>query len=104
MILDHPISALYGDRFILRNAGADRIIGGGRIIDPFATIRGRHKRERAIRLAALDDPVPDNALRALLKVSVRGVRLSAFALARNLVAEDAEEIFRAVSMLSLIHI
>ena len=98
LTLHHPISALYGDRFILRNASADRIIGGGRVIDPFAKKRGRRQRERAMRLAALDDPVTDNALRAVLKVSPSGVDLSAFVSARNLVAEDAEQIFRAISM------
>ena len=98
LILNHPISALFGDRFILRNASADRIIGGGRIVDPFAEKRRRRLEERELRLAALDNPEPENALRALLKVSPRGVDISSFVLARNLVAKDAERLFKNVSM------
>jgi selenocysteine-specific elongation factor len=36
LILDRPIAALHGDRFILRDQSATRTIGGGIVIDPFA--------------------------------------------------------------------
>ena len=98
LILKHPISALFGDRFILRNASADRIIGGGCVIDPFAEKRGRRQRERALRLAALNNPETANALRELLTVSPSGVDISRFVLARNLVAKDTEQLFRNIPM------
>ena len=75
-----------------------RVIGGGRVIDPFAMTRARRQRERLMRIVALDRPETDKALDELLKVSRLGVDLEAFSLARNLKPEDAEQIFSAVAM------
>ena len=43
LILDKPIGALHGDRFILRDQSASRTLGGGTVLDPFAPAarRGR---------------------------------------------------------------
>ena len=58
LVLDRPIAAAVGDRFILRDTSGSRTIGGGRFVD----LRGPHRRRRTParlqQLAALglDDP------------------------------------------------
>ncbi|SDR20753.1 selenocysteine-specific translation elongation factor SelB [Paraburkholderia fungorum] len=51
LVFERPICAVPGDRFVVRNAQADRTIGGGQVLDPFAPSR---KRRSAERLAWLD--------------------------------------------------
>ncbi|HEX6598602.1 MAG TPA: selenocysteine-specific translation elongation factor [Gemmatimonadaceae bacterium] len=41
LVLDHPLVARAGDRFVLRDASPARTIGGGVIIDPAAPMRAR---------------------------------------------------------------
>jgi selenocysteine-specific elongation factor len=50
LMLRQPLQAVRGDRFILRNESAQRTIGGGVVIHPFA----RRYRRGAVPLAALD--------------------------------------------------
>ena len=47
LILDGPVGALYGDRFIIRDQSALRTIGGGHVVDPAPPQRGA--RTAAIR-------------------------------------------------------
>ena len=84
LILDQPTSALYGDRFVLRDQSARRTIGGGRIVDPRPPARNARKPERLANLAALDQAEPGAALDALLDVAPNGVDLEHFAFVRNL--------------------
>lgn len=87
LVLDRPVSALFGDRFVLRDQAARRTIGGGSVIDPFAPQRGRAKPGRLARLAALERPDPAQSLRALLALASEGVSLARFGIARNLADE-----------------
>jgi selenocysteine-specific elongation factor len=66
LVLDRPIAAAAGDRFVLRDTAAQRTIAGGRFIDLRAPARRRRTPERLARLAvlALDDP--DEAFAKLL--------------------------------------
>jgi selenocysteine-specific elongation factor len=41
LVFDTPVSAVPGDHLIIRNAQANRTIGGGRVLDPFAPARRR---------------------------------------------------------------
>ena len=50
--LAHPIGALWGDRLVLRDAGAIRTLGGGAVVDPFPPLRGRRTPGRLVQLAA----------------------------------------------------
>jgi selenocysteine-specific elongation factor len=58
LVLDRPIGALAGDRFILRDQSARRTIGGGRAIDLFPPARGRRSPARLaqLRIQAACDP------------------------------------------------
>ena len=44
IVVEEPVVALRGDRFILRNQTAQATLGGGEVVNPFAT---RHRRLRA---------------------------------------------------------
>ncbi len=54
LVFGQPVFALAGDRFIVRNAQADRTIGGGVVIDPLAPERRRRSPERLAWLAAVE--------------------------------------------------
>jgi selenocysteine-specific elongation factor len=54
IVLDQPIAAAAGDRFILRDTSASRAIGGGVLIDLRAPERKRRAPERRAELLALD--------------------------------------------------
>ena len=99
LVLDEPIGALSGDRFILRDQSARRTIGGGRIIDPFSPARGRARPERITVLRQMGGGDPAVELRALLDASADGVDLSCFALARNLTGAEADALWEQVEMI-----
>ena len=84
LTLDHPIGTLANDRFVLRDAGASRTIGGGVVIDPFGPARGRRSIARVAQLRALADPDPAGALASLLALPPGWTEAAPFAVARNL--------------------
>ena len=89
LIADKPLAALNGDHFILRDQSALRTIGGGTVVDPFATSARRNAHTRAAQLAALEHADPDAALAALLACSPAGVDLARFERTYNLTAARA---------------
>jgi selenocysteine-specific elongation factor len=89
LVLERPIAAWRGDRFILRDAGATRTLGGGVVLDPFPPARGRRRPERLATLSALGRPQPAEALAALLEAMPAGVDLDRFALASGLTSAEA---------------
>ncbi|PPA05710.1 selenocysteine-specific translation factor, partial [Pseudomonas sp. MWU12-2312b] len=48
-----PVQAVKGDPLILRDQSAQRTLGGGRVLDPFAPDRQRRSPERLAQLHAL---------------------------------------------------
>ena len=53
-LLTHvPLQAVHGDRLVLRDQSAQRTLGGGRVLDPFAPTRQRRSPERLAQLQAL---------------------------------------------------
>lgn len=68
MVLDEPVVALRGDRFILRNQTAQGTLGGGQVLHPFATRHRKKKGDMAARLAPLRTPDLLQACRAYLEV------------------------------------
>ncbi len=65
LVLDRPLAATLGERFILRDVSARRTIGGGRLIDLRAPARHRARPERLAVLRAMALPDPADALAAL---------------------------------------
>ena len=95
LVLDQPTSALYGDRFVLRDQSARRTLGGGRIIDPQPPLRNIRKPERLAFLAAFDHADSGVALDTLLANAADGVDLDHFALVRNLDAAEQHSLLEA---------
>ncbi|HXE51099.1 MAG TPA: selenocysteine-specific translation elongation factor [Ramlibacter sp.] len=88
LILAAPVSALQGDRFVLRDAAAHRIVGAGFVLDPFATARHRTRPERLADLVALNQPSKARAFESLLMAHAEGVEWTRFTQAMNLDAEQ----------------
>jgi selenocysteine-specific elongation factor len=92
LVLDRPIAATAGDRFVLRDTSAQRTIGGGRFIDLRAPARKRRTLERLKQLDGLAIANPKAALIALCERAPYYVDLTAFARDRALAAEDVERL------------
>ena len=101
VVLDKPIGALHGDRFILRDQSARRTVGGGMVIDPFSPARGRAKPERLAMVRGLEQQDPAAALQAVLEHSPGGVDLNRFAAGRNLTPDEAEAVWRDADMVKV---
>ncbi|SKA29402.1 selenocysteine-specific translation elongation factor [Consotaella salsifontis] len=96
IVLDRPIAAAALDRFILRDASAQRTIGGGRFLDLRAPARKRRSQERLAQLSAMAEADPTQALRRLVGAPPGIVDLAVFARDRalgpsrmNALAQDA---------------
>lgn len=92
LVLDAPIAAAAGDRFVLRDTTAQRTIGGGKFLDLRAPPRKRRTPERLAQLAAHAFAEPQAALAALLERPPYYVDLSSFARDRALTDADAAEL------------
>src|SRR5438270_1974470 len=92
--LEQPISALWGDRVILRDHAARHTLAGGRAIDPFPPRRGRSRPERLAALAALAESDAGEALEGLLD-TVGIVELGSFGVIRNLPLTEIESLVDA---------
>ena len=101
IVLDRPIAAAAGDRFVLRDTSAQRTIGGGRFLDLRAPARKRRTPERLARLSAYAIDDSERALATLSECCPGYVDLTAFACDRAL---DAAEVERLVEKLGLIRI
>ncbi len=93
ILLERETLALRGDRFVLRDAGAQRTVAGGRVLDIFPPTRHKRSAARLALLAAMrdDDPLPTLALQA--GQAVAGIDLVRFAAAWNLGDAAAEALW-----------
>jgi selenocysteine-specific elongation factor len=100
LVLDRPIAAASGDRFVVRNTTSQRTIGGGTFLDLRAPARKRRTPERLAQLRAhrIDDP--EAALAMMLDIAPRFVELSAFARDRALSENQIREIVERLSIVA----
>lgn len=98
LVLDRPIAACAGDRFVIRDTSAQRTIGGGRFLDLRAPARKRRTPERMAQLDALAIADSAGALSRLLDSPPGYVDFSAFARDHALGAEAAERIAGSLSL------
>ncbi|SIO71184.1 selenocysteine-specific translation elongation factor SelB [Burkholderia sp. GAS332] len=80
LVFERPVCALPGDRFVVRNAQANRTVGGGHVLDPFAPSRKLRSVERFAWLDAIQIMLDTGALDSLLARAPHG--LSRLLLAR----------------------
>lgn len=101
LVLDHPIDALHGDRFIVRDQSAGRTLGGGSVLDPFATPIRRRDSPRLAQLAALEQSTPEAALTELLRISDNGIDLARFEKTFNLTPDRAHAMYAKADIVQL---
>jgi selenocysteine-specific elongation factor len=88
VVLERPIAAAAGDRFVLRDTSGQRTLGGGRFLDLRAPARRRRRPERLAQIAAHAKADPQDALLALLHQPFGFVDLSVFARDRALADDE----------------
>ena len=98
LVLDRPIAAAAGDRFVVRDTTSQRTIGGGTFLDLRAPARKRRTPERLAQLRAHRIADPQAALAMMLETAPRFVELSAFARDRALSAAQIQEIIERLSI------
>ncbi|MFQ0812445.1 translation elongation factor [Brucella anthropi] len=100
LVLDRPVAAAAGDRFVIRDVSAQRTIGGGRFLDLRPPQRKRRSPERMAQLDAhsIDDPV--EAARALLSVEPYYLDATAFLRDRAL-PDDPESLAQTLDAIML---
>jgi selenocysteine-specific elongation factor len=101
LVLDEPIAALRGDRFILRDQSASRTLGGGVVLDPFAPSTRRSTAARTAALAAYEHESPADALAALVKSSGQSIELSRFEATYNITAARAAALYQSAQLVQL---
>lgn len=101
LVLDKPVGALRGDRFIVRDQSATRTLGGGTVIDPFSPVSRRRSAQRTAELAAFEADAPEAALAALSRVSQAGIDLTRFEKAYNLTADRATAVYGAANIIAI---
>ncbi|MGQ0524585.1 MAG: selenocysteine-specific translation elongation factor [Betaproteobacteria bacterium] len=101
LILERPISALHGDRFILRDQSGSRTLGGGIVLDPFARAGRVRSSVRLATLAALEKGSPAATLAALTSVSPGGIDLARYERTFNLTSERAAALYAEAGIIAL---
>lgn len=102
LVLDRPIAASHGDRFVLRDTAASRTLGGGRFLDLRAPQRKRGTPERLAALAAQCLQTPQEALAAL--ANVHPMDIPAFLRDRGLAAAMAASLTAQAGVATIGHI
>jgi selenocysteine-specific elongation factor len=101
LVLEHPIAAAAGDRYVVRDSSARRTIGGGTFLD----LRGpSRKRRTSDRLAQLDAHAwadPARAVAALLEIPPFHLDLTAFCRDRALAAEEAAALVDQIGLVRI---
>ena len=90
LVLDRPICAAVGDRFVVRDTSAQRTIGGGRFIDLRAPARRRRLPERRAQLEAMAIAEPRAALARLLDTPPNLLDIETFARDRAIGQRETE--------------
>lgn len=103
LVLDHPIAAVEGDSFILRDTAGQRTLGGGRFLDLRAPARKRRRPERLAQLAAHANADPQSALSALLGQPAGFVDLSSFSRDRALSDGEIEDVVARTGAIRVVH-
>ena len=73
LVLERPVAAAPGERFILRNAQATRTVGGGVLLDPRAPARRRRSPARRAYLDAIERMLAGGDVAELLEAAPWGL-------------------------------
>jgi selenocysteine-specific elongation factor len=97
LVLDAPIGAWHGERFILRDPAANKTVAGGTVLDPFAPARYRRTPQRLAELAALQLPDIAQRVSALLEHAPWGLDLDHVRRAQGVTALSAASDDQAIA-------
>lgn len=100
LVLDRPIAAAVGDRFIIRDISGRQTLGGGRFLDLRAPSRRRRTSIRMEQLSHLSIPT-QKALVGLLKISPHYVDITAFGQDRALSSVELLTLIEKLSLVTL---
>ena len=98
ILLERETLALRGDRFILRDAGAQRTVAGGRVLDIFPPVRRKRAPERLAMLDAMRADDPAVSLTLMAEQAAAGVDPDRFAVNWNLTQTDAEALWQRAGL------
>jgi selenocysteine-specific elongation factor len=101
LVLERPIAAAAGDRFVIRDTTARRTLGGGTFLDLRAPARRRRSPLRLAQLAAHALSDAEQALAALLACSPLHTDLSSFARDRALSAGEVDGLVRRLGIVTI---
>lgn len=98
ILLDRETLSLRGDRFILRDTGAQRTVAGGRVLDIFPPTRHKRNAERLALLDAMRDDDPAVTLTRLAETTTTGIDLVRFTANWNLTDAAAEALWQQAGL------
>ena len=101
LVLERPLAATSGDRFVVRDTASSRTVGGGSFIDLRAPERRRRTPERLARIEALAEKDPAVALERALEGQNAWIELDAFLRDRAIGEEAAATIFAKLGLVTL---
>lgn len=100
LVLDRPIAAASGDRFVIRDVSAQHTLGGGAFLDLRAPLRKRRSAQRLDQLRAMHQSDWMARLAGLLSIPPYHVDLTAF-LRDGALPEDASVALAALQAVTL---
>ena len=101
LVLDRPVAAATGDRFVLRDTSSSRTVGGGTFIDLRAPERRRRTLERLALIEALAEKEPVAALTRILDRPNGWIGFGAFLRDRAIGEEASAAIASKLGLVSL---
>ena len=101
LVLERPVAAFVGDRFIVRDQAARRTLGGGAVIDPFPATDRRGSPQNDTVRQAMSLGEPRLTLAALLQIVDYAIDLRRFERAFNLTAGDAAALYHEAAAVTL---
>ena len=101
LVLERPIAAAAGDRFVIRDTTSSRTLGGGVLVDLRAPERRRRTLERRATLTGLAEKEPAAALRRVLAVPGSWIDLDAFFRDRAMGEAEAAAVITELSLVTL---
>lgn len=101
LVLERPIAAAAGDRFVIRDTSSSRTIGGGKFVDTHPPERRRRtpERRRMLEALAIDDPAA--ALASALGEGAGWIDLNTFVRDRALASDAAASLEAQLSLVML---
>jgi selenocysteine-specific elongation factor len=101
LVLERPITAAAGDRFVVRDTTAQRTIGGGSFLDLRAPARKRRTPERHAQLVAHAIADPQRAVASLLDQPPFYIDLSAFCRDRAMAAAELDALVAPLGIIKV---